>query len=499
MCKAKKERGGLPVKKRIYAAVDLKSFYASVECVERGLDPLNTNLVVADESRTDKTICLAVSPSLKSHGVASRPRLFEVVSQVLRANSIRRWAAKDRSFVGASYDERLLRDNPSLAIDYIVAPPRMALYIEYSRRIFAVYLRYFAPEDIHVYSIDEVFIDVSAYTAMYKCSPRELMMTVVKAVLKETGITATVGIGTNLYLAKVAMDIVAKRIAADKNGVRIAELDVASYRRLLWTHTPITDFWRVGRGYEKRLSSHGMRTMGDIALMSDRNEDMLYKLFGVNAELLIDHAWGYESCTMADIKAYRPLSTSLNSGQVLSRPYANGEATVIVREMCEALALDLVCKGLLTNHLTLTVGYDRSGVRVAPDIEVAEDFYGRSVPRHAHGSATLESFTQAASAITDAVLSVFKREVSPTLPIRRVNICACNLKQAGEEACAKTQLSFFDAPQNGAVSDERERKILKAEASIKGRFGNNAIIRGVSLTEGATMIERNMQIGGHKA
>ncbi len=485
---------------KIYAAVDLKSFYASVECVERGLDPLSTNLVVADGMRTEKTICLAVSPSLKAYGVSSRPRLFEVVADVAHANSIRRWSAPGRCFKGASFDDKLLRTDASLEIDYITATPRMALYIEYSRRIYAIYLRHFAPEDIHVYSIDEVFIDITAYIKLYKLTARELMMRVVRDVLSETGITATVGIGTNLYLAKVAMDIVAKRLRPDKDGVRIAELDVMSYRNLLWSHTPITDFWRVGRGYERRLASHGMRTMGDVALMSEKNEDLLYKLFGVNAELLIDHAWGYESCTMANIKAYRPLTSSLSTGQVLSRPYEYGEAEIILREMSEALSLDLVEKHLVTNHITLTVGYDISGVGQVSAADIDCDFYGRAIPRHAHGSVSLGKLTQCASAITEAVLAIFSREVNPKLSVRRITICAANVRDE-KEGPECEQLSLFDKEDSAqaAVIEEREGRLMRAQSSIRRRFGKNAIIRGVSLDESATMIERNMQIGGHKA
>ena len=487
------------MKERIYAAVDLKSFYASVECVERGLDPLSTNLVVADQTRTEKTICLAVSPSLKSYGVASRPRLFEVISSVAYANSLRRWSAPGRRFKGASFDDKLLRADAGYEIAYIIAPPRMALYIEYSRRIYATYLRYFAPEDIHVYSIDEVFIDITAYLSLYKLTPRELMMRVVRDVLSRTGITATVGIGTNLYLAKVAMDIVAKKLKADRDGVRIAELDVMSYRNLLWSHTPLTDFWRVGRGYERRLVSHGMRTMGDIALMSEKNEDLLYKLFGVNAELLIDHAWGYESCTMENIKAYRPLSSSVSTGQVLSRPYENAEAKMILREMCEALSLDLLEKGLVTNQITLTVGYDISSTGDVGAEDIDYDFYGRGVPRHAHGSQGLYEHTSSLEAITDAALSIFCREADARLAVRRIILCASNVcVGSGRGECE--QISLFDEEISADSGRRlRESKIMRAQSDIRKRFGKNALIRGTSLENGATMIERNTQIGGHKA
>ena len=490
-----------------YIAIDLKSFYASVECVERGLDPLSTNLVVADPSRTDKTICLAVTPSLKAHGVPSRPRLFEVIERVRQVNADRRWGAPNRSFRSATYDDRLLSSDGSLALDYIVAPPRMGLYIEYSAKIYGVYLKYFAPEDIHVYSVDEVFIDIGGYESTYRLNPRDLAMRVILDVLKTTGITATAGIGTNLYLAKVAMDIMAKRIRPDANGVRIAELDEDSYRRLLWEHRPLTDFWRIGRGYERSLASHGIYTMGDVALTSVKNEELLYRLFGVNAELLIDHAWGCESCTMEDIKSYKPTSNSLSSGQVLQCPYDFDKGRIIVREMMELLSLDMVERGVATDSLTLTVGYDASGLEgYSGDVSV--DYYGRAVPGHAHGSRRLPRFTSSGRELVEAILTVYDTVVDPRLPIRRVNITAGRLMAEADRASSAgaEQLDFF------SDFDERERLRREAESSyqreksrqravidIRNKFGKNALLLGVNFEEGATTIDRNMQIGGHKA
>jgi len=496
---------------RTYIAIDLKSFYASVECVERGLDPLNTNLVVADGSRTEKTICLAVSPSLKAHGIPSRPRLFEVIALVNEANNVRRWSAPGKSFTGATYDDRLLKEDSSLALDYITAPPRMALYIEYSTRIYGIYLNYFAPEDIHVYSIDEVFIDVTHYLKTYKTTARELVQRVLLDVLESTGITATAGIGTNLYLAKVAMDIVAKHIRADKNGVRIARLDEMSYRRVLWEHKPLTDFWRVGRGYTKKLEAHGMFTMGDVALMSVKNEALLYKLFGINAELLIDHAWGWEPCTIADIKSYRPLSSSLSTGQVLHCPYEYEKARLIVREMCDLLVLDMVDKGIASNQVVLTVGYDAESLS-NPEIsyhgEVTYDYYGRAVPKHAHGSFNFPRHTSSTDEIMAGVLTLFERTVNPSLLVRRINITVNNLidEKKGRGKEPSEQLDIFtdyellekeEAKREKEYSQEKQRQ--KAVIAIKKRFGKNAIVKGMNLEDGATTIDRNLQIGGHRA
>ena len=422
---------------RIYAAIDLKSFYASVECVERGLDPLNTNLVVADESRTEKTICLAVSPSLKTFGTGGRPRLFEVVQKIQKVNQERRRYTPGKMFSGKSVFLSELNSSRFLAVDYIVAPPRMALYMQYSTRIYDIYLRYFAPEDVHIYSVDEVFIDMTDYLNLYKMSAHDLTIKIIREVLSETGITATAGIGTNLFLAKVAMDIVAKKMPADKDGVRIAELDEMSFRRQLWEHRPLTDFWRVGRGYAKTLERNGMYTLGDVAERSISDEDSLFKLFGVNAELLIDHAWGIEPTTIADIKAYKPQSNSLSSGQVLQEPYSCEKARLIVREMADNLSLDLAEKNLVTDKLMLTVGYDAESLanpRIAAKYHdgITTDFYGRSIPKHAHGMENLERKTYSPHTIADAAVRLFDRIINPDLLVRRINICACDVVKKGE-------------------------------------------------------------------
>ena len=510
-------------KDRIYAAIDLKSFYASVECMERGLDPLTTNLVVADAARTEKTICLAVSPSLKAHGIPGRPRLFEVVQAVQQINA-RRLAEAIRvrravrqpdgrwGFAGSSCHGPSIAADPSLELGYITAPPHMAKYMDYSTRIYQVYLKYIAPEDIHVYSVDEVFIDVTPYLSLYRMDARELVSAIVREVLDTTGITAAAGIGTNLYLAKVAMDIVAKHVPADENGVRIAQLDELSYRRQLWTHTPLTDFWRVGRGYARKLERAGLYTMGDIARCSIgqrhdfHNEDLLYKMFGVNAELLIDHAWGWESCTMADIKAYRPQSHSLGSGQVLSCAYTADKARIIVQEMTDALVLDMVSKGLVTDQMVLAVGYDIDSLR-DPAIrgryhgEIGCDHYGRQIPRPAHGSVNLGRPTSSTRLITEAVLALYDRIVNPILLVRRLNIVAARILPEPTLATGETihQLDFFSDLSSDAPPDLRERQLQQATLRIRQRFGKNALIKGTNLQEGATAMERNMQIGGHKA
>ena len=505
------------MKQRTYIAIDLKSFYASVECMERKLDPMTTNLVVADESRTQKTIGLAVSPSLKSFGIPGRPRLFEVVQKVKEVNNERRRKAGGK-LTGESYNINELNTNPSLAVAYIVAPPRMAYYMQYSTRIYQVYLKYIAPEDIHVYSIDEVFMDVTDYLGNYKMTAKELAMTIILDVLKTTGITATAGIGTNMYLCKVAMDIVAKHIPADENGVRIAELDEMTYRQTLWSHRPLTDFWRVGHGYQKKLEAMGLYTMGDIARCSigkptDRyNEALLYKAFGVNAELLIDHAWGYEPCTIAEIKAYRPSTNSLGSGQVLHCPYTAEKAKLIVREMTDALVLDLVEKNLVTDQIVLTIGYDIENLtdakrKSAYTGEVTIDHYGRAVPKHAHGTQNLGKHTSSTKGILKAVDELFDRIVNKTLLVRRINVTACHVIDA-EAAKAQVQaeqldiFSMFDAEDKAkaeAEEQEREKKIQHAVLDIKKKFGKNAIVKGMNLEEGATAMDRNKQIGGHKA
>ena len=502
---------------RTYIAIDLKSFYASVECVERGLDPLTTNLVVADKSRTEKTICLAVSPSLKAHGVGGRPRLFEVIQRVREVNIERERLAPRHTLTGASYDDTKLRREPSLAVDYIVAPPRMAFYMKYSTDIHKIYLKYFSPEDIHVYSIDEVFIDVTGYLDTYKTDAHELTMRVIRDILKQTGITATAGIGTNLYLAKIAMDIVAKHTAPDRDGVRIAELNEHSYRRLLWEHTPITDFWRIGRGYAKRLASYGMHTMGDVALCSMGgkdsfyNEDLLFKIFGINAELLIDHAWGCEPCTMADIKSYKPANNSLASGQVLHCPYDNEKARLIVAEMADMLALDLVNKRLVSDQIVLTIGYDRENLnteekRSAYTGEVTTDRYGRIVPKHAHGTANTGGHTSSTKKIIDTTLALFDRITDKALLIRRISITANHVipEADANQKPAYEQISLFDIAsaepeETSKKANERERSVQDAILEIKKKYGKNAIIKGMNLQEGATSIDRNAQIGGHKA
>ncbi|NLV87035.1 MAG: DNA methylase [Clostridiales bacterium] len=503
------------MKKRTYIAIDLKSFYASVECVERGLDPLSANLVVADKSRTEKTICLAVSPSLKSHGISGRPRLFEVVQKVREINAERLRKVPERAFAGSSYDDIELKSSPDLALDYIVAQPRMACYIEYSTRVYKVYLKYVAPEDIHVYSIDEVFMDVTDYLGSHKLSPREFAMKVILDVLKTTGITATAGIGTNLYLAKIAMDIGAKHIPEDENGVRIAQLDEMSYRRILWSHRPLTDFWRVGKGYAKRLEENGLYTMGDIARCSVGgpsdfyNEDLLYKLFGINAELLIDHAWGWEPCTIADIKAYKPDSKSLGSGQVLQTPYSFEMAKLVVREMAELLVLDLVEQELLTDQMVLTVGYDIENLsdakrRQSYKGETTTDGYGRSIPKQAHGSINLDSYTSSTKLIVKAVMELFDRIVDESLLIRRFNLVANHvISEASAEQIGKPeQLSFFtnyELQKQEEEKLEKERKIQKTSLAIKKKYGKNAILKGINLEAGATTIDQNKRIGGHKA
>ncbi|HHU71171.1 MAG TPA: DNA methylase [Clostridiales bacterium] len=503
----------------IYIAIDLKSFYASVECIERKLDPMTTNLVVADASRTEKTICLAVSPSLKSYGIPGRARLFEVVQKVREVNAERGRKAPGKKFTGTSYNDLELKKHPELSLDYIAAPPRMAYYMDYSTRIYNTYLKYVAPEDIHVYSIDEVFMDVTNYLATYNLSPRELAMKMIQDVLKTTGVTATAGIGTNLYLAKIAMDIGAIHIVPDKDGVRIAELDEMSYRRLLWTHQPLTDFWRVGRGYAKKLEEYGMFTMGDVARCSIGkpndyyNEDLLYKLFGVNAELLIDHAWGWEPCTIADIKAYKPSTNSIGSGQVLQSPYDYEKASLIVREMTDLLVLDLVDKGLVTDQMVLTVGYDIINLS-NPEIkkkyngEVTTDHYGRSIPKHAHGTVNLGRQTSSTRLIIDAVMDLYSQIVDENLLIRRINITANHVVDESSVKKDNTfeQLNLFTdyateqkKKEEEEAALEREKKMQHAVLDIKKKFGKNAILKGMNLEKGAMAKERNKQIGGHKA
>ena len=486
---------------RTYIAIDLKSFYASVECVERGLDALTVHLVVADPSRTEKTICLAVSPSLKAYGIPGRARLFEVMQAVSKINAQRRRLAPGRRFRGKSSDSRALAADPSLELDYIVAPPQMAHYMEVSARIYGVYLRYIAPEDIHVYSIDEVFIDATDYLKAYKLSAHDFARKLIREVLAETGITATAGIGPNLYLCKIAMDIEAKHSPADADGVRIAELDEMSFRRKYWTHRPLTDFWRIGHGIAARLEAAGLYTMGDIARCSlgkpwDRyNEDTLYKIFGVNAELLIDHAWGWEPCTMADIKAYRPASSSLSSGQVLTEPYSFAKVRVVVKEMAQQLALDLVEKHLLTDQLVLSVGYDTASLADAEFRgDVSRDWYGRNVPKPAHGSLNLPRQTSSTRLITEAAMELFDRIVAPDLLVRRMYVVASRV--VDEAKASGVQLDLFEETHE---DEGRERSRQEAILEIRRKFGKNAILTGTNFDEGATGRQRNEQIGGHKA
>ena len=505
-------------KRRTYIAIDLKSFYASAECAARGLDPLTANLVVADESRTEKTICLAVTPALKAYGIPGRARLFEVIEAVRKINAQRLAAAPGRAFTGESVLAPELKEHPEYKLSFLIAPPRMAAYMEISTHVFSIYSRFVSPEDIHVYSIDEVFMDVTDYLSLYRCTARELAMRMIREVLKETGITATAGIGTNLYLAKIAMDIVAKHMPADRDGVRIAELDEQSYRQQLWDHRPLTDFWRVGRGYSRKLEQNGLYTMGDIARCSlggeysPYGESKLYRLFGVNAELLIDHAWGFESCTIRDIKSYVPQDRSLSSGQVLHCPYPADKARLVIQEMTDALALDLLEKGLVTDQVVLSVGYDRESLidpacRAAYDGPIELDYYGRAVPKGVHGSMNLGRFTSSAHLMTEAMLAVFDRIVHPDLLVRRMYVVAgrvipeSKVRQNGPE-----QLDMFTdyalLQQKRALLDEalqKEKSRQQAVLAIKRKYGKNAILRGMNYLDGATARDRNAQIGGHKA
>ena len=506
------------IKEKTYIAIDLKSFYASVECVDRGLDPLKTNLLVADESRTEKTICLAVSPSLKSYGLGGRCRLFEAVQKVKEANALRRQEAPGHTFTGKSSDYQELLINNSLEIDFIIATPRMRMYMDISRKIYEIYLKYISPEDIHVYSVDEVFMDVTDYLKLYGLSPRELAIKMIRDVLSQTGITATAGIGTNMYLAKIAMDIVAKHMPADRDGVRLAELDETSYREKLWNHLPLTDFWRVGRGTVKRLEKLGLKTMEDIARCSIGdpgdyyNEELLYKAFGKNAELLIDHAWGWEPVGMADIKGYVPETHSISQGQVLSGPYPFDKGRLIIREMTDLLVLDLVEKHMVTNQMVITVGYDIENL-ADPEkaskysVETEKDHYGRTVPKSAHGSINLEEYTSSTSMIMAAVTELYERIVDPGLTVRRMYVIANNVIPEDKVPVKEyEQMDLFTdyeakekAEQEKKRNLEKERNIQKAVLEIKNRYGKCAMLRGMNLEEGATTIERHGQVGGHKA
>ena len=523
---------------KTYIAIDLKSFYASVECTDRNFDPLTTNLVVADESRTEKTICLAVTPSLKAYGIPGRARLFEVIQAVKEINQKRFTAAfrqkllpKDENgkyhFTSSSFDAEALATDPALELSYIIAPPRMRLYEEISTKIFSIYMRYISPEDIHVYSIDECFIDATGYLNTYHMTAHELAMTMIREVLYETGITATAGIGTNLFLAKVAMDIVAKHVPADKDGVRIAELDEMKYRELLWCHTPLTDFWGIGGGTAARVAELNCFTMGDIARLSTINEDLLYKALGVKAEIVIDHAWGWEPTVISTIKEYRPSTNSLSSGQVLKEPYTAELARLIVREMTELLVLDMVRKYVVTKKLTLTIGYDRTSLELVrhgstpkEDVyqtsttkkiytgKVSRDGYGRLVPYHAHGTGNLDHWTSSTKDIAECMMQLYDRIINPDLLVRRINICACNLiyENMIPQDDGPVQLELFvdyeEVERQKAEKqrkEERERALQRATLQLQGKFGKNAVLRGMNLMEGGTTIERNGQIGGHRA
>ena len=498
---------------RYFACVDLKSFYASCECVELGLNPLTTNLVVADKNRTEKTICLAVTPSLKKYGLSGRSRLYEVVEKVKKINEIRKIKNNNTKFSGKSYDENELLNDKTLELDYLVASPRMSLYMKYSTNIYNIYLKYLSREDIYVYSIDEVFCDITDYLNYYKKSPNELITMIIKDIYQTTGITATGGIGTNLYLAKIAMDIVAKHVSPNEFGVRIAYLDELRYRKTLWVHEPLTDFWRVGKGIANRLKEAGIYTMGDIARCSINNEDLLYKMFGVNAELLIDHAWGYEPCTIKDIKNYKPTTTSLSQGQVLHTPYDYEKTKIVVTEMAELISLDMVDKGFVTDTLVLTIGYDIENLkdkklRNMYSGEIVKDYYGRSVPKPAHGTIRINHKTSSTKIISEHLLKLYDRIVNPFLLIRRLNIAVCDLTKKSEVK-EKIQYEQFDLFTNLEEKDNKNKKTLedekletnaqKAVIEIKKKYGKNAILKGIDLIDGATTKDRNNQIGGHKS
>ena len=499
-----------------YLCIDLKSFYASVECVERGLDPLSANLVVADASRTDKTICLAVSPSLKALGISGRPRLFEVVQKIAQVNAYRKKASPIGDFTGASVRAVELQNDPMLAVDYVIAPPRMAVYMQYSTRIYDIYLQHVAPEDIYAYSVDEVFIDITPYLKTANCTAHAFAVRIIRDVLRQTGITATAGIGTNMYLAKIAMDITAKRMPADKDGVRIAELDELSYREKLWAHRPLTDFWRVGRGTANRLESHGMYTMGDVARASTQKngEDLLYKLFGINAELLIDHAWGWEPCTVAQAKAYTPSAKSISTGQVLQCPYSASSARLIAREMADNLVFDLVEKRLVTDQIVLTVGYDTESLsdparRARYRGKITVDHYGRQIPEHAHGTVNFKMPNSSTKQITEAVVELYDRIINPDLLVRRVTIAAgrlCPEDAAVQKEEPPEQLCMFidyEASERRRKQEQealvREKSLQRAILSLKQKYGKNTVLKGMNFEQGATARDRNRRIGGHKA
>ena len=499
--------------KKVYACIDLKSFYASVECVERKLDPLNTNLVVADNSRTEKTICLAVSPSLKQYGIPGRARLYEVIHKVKEINNQRKWQIPSHKFIGSSYIDSILKEYPDLSLDYIIAPPRMHKYIEYSTKIYNIYLKYLSPNDIHVYSVDEIFCDLTPYLSFNKIKPIDFISKIITDIYKTTGITATAGIGTNLYLAKIAMDIVAKHAKPDDNGVRIACLDELTYRKLLWHHTPITDFWRVGNGYAGRLAKYNMLTMGDIARCSIQNEELLYKMFGINAELLIDHAWGFEPCEISDIKAYKPISSSISSGQVLPEPYNYYQTKLIIKEMTDLLTLDLVTKKLVTNQVVLTISYDIDNL-TNPTIrdkyigEITLDHYGRRVPKPAHGTIKIDHYTSSSKIIISKVIELYKKIINKNLLARRINISFNNLINESQvkDIIIYKQFDLFtdynklDNENKLQKEDEiTERNLQNVIIDIKNKYGKNAILKGMNYLKKGRTIERNNQIGGHSA
>ena len=488
---------------RMYACVDLKSFYASCECVERKLNPLTTNLVVADLSRTEKTICLAVTPSLKSFGLSGRSRLYEVIQKVKEVNELRK--KENNKLIGKSYDINELNNNKSLALDYIIAPPRMNLYMKYSTNIYNIYLKYFSNDDMFVYSIDEIFCDITDYIKLYKKSPKELLSMVINDIYHTTGITATAGIGTNLYLAKIAMDIVAKHKDQDENGARIAELNETTYKKELWSHEPITDFWRIGKGISNRLKKNGMYTMGDVAKKSIEDEDLLYKMFGINAEILIDHAWGYEPCTIKDVKSYKPTSTSLSEGQVLHTPYEYKKAKIVIREMAENLSLSLVNKGYVTDHIVVNIIYDVDNIKNPKykslySGEVVFDFYGRKMPKPSHGTIRIDHKTSSTSIISEYVVKLFNEIVNPLLLIRKLNIAFCNLEKK-EKYLKSNRYQQLDLFNNISVVDtikeNNENKVQETILKIKSKYGKNAILKALDLEEGATTILRNKQVGGH--
>ncbi len=488
---------------KIYIAIDLKSFYASVECQERGLNPLTTNLVVADSTRTEKTICLAVSPSLKQYGIPGRARLYQVVQKVKEINSQRKFNAPNHTFTCSSYDDIAIKHNPDLELDYIVAPPRMSYYMQYSTKIINIYLKWFSIEDVYVYSIDEVFIDISKYLQTYNCTPRELATKVIKEVLKETGITATCGIGTNIYLAKIAMDIVAKHTKPDKYGVRIAGLDEIAYRKYLWNHKPLTDFWRIGKGISHKLEKNGIYTMGDIARQSIKDEEKIYKLFGINAELLIDHSWGYEPCTIDSIKSYKPVTNSLSSGQVLKEPYNYDQTKLIIKEMAELLSLDLVKKNLITSKLVLEIGYDVCNLKNNYKGEIKLDFYGRKVPKHAHGTINIDHKTSSTKIIIDKFVELYDSIINRELLTRRITLTACDLVNEDDykNILVYEQMNMFidyNLLAKQRKKEREEKSLQKAVLDIKSKYGKNAVLKGMNFVSSGTTIERNEQIGGHK-